>query len=386
MIKILFVDDERDVLDGIKRMMNLKKDEWELRFTTDPAEAIGLFGEGFDVVVVDLLMPKIDGIQLLKILAREYPETIRIVLTGFDDENLILQTVKTAHQLIAKPTTRTELISRIEKSLRLKKLFTNKELAKLVTSSASLPTLPENYHRMQKELEKEFPSLKKISEIIEEDPSMAAEVLRLVNSAFFNMPKEITSIQEAVNILGINVIKSVALYVEIFSYAKKLKSNIVKQIDLWKHSVRVGVWSKILFSIVFPNKITSDSAYISGLLHDVGYLIISNMEKYDEKISAEMKKGAQLFEAEKNIYNVSHAEVGAYLLSVWNLPEPVIRAVANHHEPGSVFPMDKLSKVIYLANLYEHKKKFTEFAGKYLTTEEIKLFEEKLKSENIPAL
>ncbi len=383
MIKVLFIDDEQDVLDGIRRMMSVKKNEWEIYFTNNPGEAIELFKKGFDVVIVDLILKEFDGIKLLNILAREYPQTIRFVLTGYNNEELILRTLKTAHQLISKPTTRTELISRIEKALRLKSLIVNPQLAKLITSSTSLPSLPENYYKMQKELEKEYPTMKKISEIIEEDPSMAAEVLRLVNSAFFNMPKEITSIQEAVNILGINIIRSVTFYVGLFSSAKKIKSKIIKQIDLWKHSVRVGMLSKVLFSILFPNGITTDSAYIAGLLHDIGYMIISNLEGYDEKLKELLADGKNIFEAEKSIFNVTHSEAGAYLLSLWNLPEPVIKAVANHHEPGSVFPMDKLSKVVYLANLYDNKNIFNNIAENYLTPEQIQQFEKVINEQNI---
>jgi len=386
MIKILFVDDEQDVLDGIKRMLNVKKNEWELYFSSNPREAIELLKNNFDIAVIDLIMPEIDGIHILKLLAEKYPQTIRFAFTGTNNKELITDTINLAHQLLSKPTTRTEIINRIEKALRLKKLFTNKNLAALITGENRLPTLPENYFKMQNELEKEYPSLKIISQIVEKDMTMTAQVLRLVNSAFFSIPKEITSIQEAVNMLGINVIKSIVLYVELFNFTKNLNSKIIKQLNIWQHSIKIGLWSKALFSILFPKEITSDSAYIAGLLHDIGYLIISQMENYDVEIRAKLKEGLEIFEAEKNIFNANHAEVGAYLLSVWNLPEPVIRAVANHHEPGRFFHFDKLSKVVFIANLYENKEKFNRVAGNYLTPEEIKQFEEKIEKEKIPIL
>ncbi len=389
MEKILFIDDDENVLAGLKRLLNPYRKKWEMFFLRDALSALKLLEkEQIDVVITDLLLPNLDGIHFLDLISKRFPNTIRIVLSGYDDEKTIFQTVKTAHQFIHKPVSREELISRVEKSIKLKDLIANERLSGIIGSIDSLPTLPENYFQLEKELRSKDISIKKIASIIEKDPTMAAEILRLVNSAFFSLTYEISDIQQAISILGMTKIKSLVLYYEIFKKAPEIKSKFIDLKKLWEHSVQVAKLSQAVSAELFPHMRKKDSAYVAGLLHDIGYLTIGNIDNYDELLENKLLNGQKLHDAEYEVFGVSHAEVGAFILSVWNLPEPIITAVAQHHKDPASCEMSHFSKIIAIANCrINNSDNFREKWEFYLTdsqfekTEEI--FEEITNEEKV---
>ncbi len=372
MEKILFVDNDENVLAGLKRLLNPLRKKWQLFFATTGEEALKILGEeNIDVVITDLLFPNYDGVHFLDLISKKFPDTIRIILSGYSDEKTIFKIVKTAHQFINKPVSREELVNRVEKSIKLKDLIANEKLSGLIANIDSLPTLPENYLLLEKELRSNDISIYKISKIIEKDLTMTAEILRLVNSAFFSLSYEISDIQQAISILGMNKIKSLVLYYEIFKKSGKIKSKLIDLSKLWKHSIEVAKLSQALFKELFPNKQEKDSAYVAGLLHDIGYLTISNVEDYDSLIEPKLEAGLNLWQAEYEVFGVSHAEVGAFVLSVWNLPEIIIKAVANHHKVLEGSPTSHFDKIVALANCrFTDKEKFKEKWKFYLTEEQ----------------
>ncbi len=385
MEKILFVDDDVNVLAGLKRLLYPLKKNWEMFFFEDALSALEFLNNNtVDVVITDLLLPHLDGVHFLDMISKKFPNTIRIVLSGYSDEKTIFQIVKTAHQFIHKPVGREELVSRVEKSLKLKEVIAGEKLSGIIAMLEDLPTLPENYLKLEKELQSKDISLARISKIIQNDPTMTGEILRLVNSAFFSFTNEISDIQQAISILGMNKIKSLVLYYEIFKKNKKLKSKLIDLKKLWEHSIEVARLSLKVFKEISPNQRDRDSAYVAGLLHDIGYLTISNIGNYDEIIMPLMKNGLTQYAAEYEAFGVSHAEVGAFVLSVWNLPEPIIKAVAEHHMNSERENLSHLSKIISLSNCrLQEPEKFRERWNFYLTEEQFEKIEKFVNEVNL---
>lgn len=335
--KILFVDDDPNVVQGLKRMLYKMRGTWDMFFTESGEEALKILSENdLDVIISDMRMPGVDGSQLLDIVSKQYPHTVRIILSGYSDKEMIMKSVKATHQFLLKPCNVETLKSTVERACALKDLLKNEALIKLVTGIKEIPSLPKYYNMVLRELQNKYPSLKKIADIISQDVTMTARVLQFVNSAFFSLPNKISSPQQAVTLLGINTLKALILYVQVFStISTSLKSSGKSMEALWKHSMMVGNLACEIAGAEAAGKTAEDDAFAAGMLHDIGKILlmekpchISNLKEYTAK-----KKCSDL-EAEYSLLETSHAEVGAYLLGLWGIGDHITEAVAFHHHPS----------------------------------------------------
>jgi putative nucleotidyltransferase with HDIG domain len=335
--KILFVDDEPNIIQGIKRMFYNMKNEWEMFFALSGEEALRLLEKGsFDVVISDMRMPNMDGAELLNKVCDLYPQTVRIILSGHSDEKMILRAAKSTHQFLAKPCSSEILKDTIERAIALRDVLINENLIKIVTGVSSLPSLPDLYYKLVDELNAEESSLKKIGDIIKSDIVMTAKILQLVNSAFFGLPQSITSPQQAVNLLGTETIKALILSIGIFSAFSKVHSHGFSLENLWEHSMHVGALAKKIMLSETSDVKKSEEAVIAGLLHDIGKLILIQTEGYSKKVGdLLLETEITTTEAEYQVFGTSHAEVGGYLLALWGLPGVIIESVAYHHNPSN---------------------------------------------------
>ncbi len=335
--KILFVDDEPNIIQGLKRMFYNMKNEWEMFFALSGEEALKLLQTTpIDVVVSDMRMPSMDGAELLNKVCDLYPQTVRIILSGHSDEMMILRAAKSTHQFIAKPCSPEILKNTIERAIALRDVLINENIKRIVTGVSSLPSMPDLYYKLVNEVNSEESSLKKIADIIKSDIVMTAKILQLVNSAFFGLPQNITSPQQAVNLLGTNTIKSLIISVGIFSAFSKIRSPGFSLENLWEHSMRVGALSKEIVLHELSDTPKAEDAAIAGLLHDIGKLLMIQIEGYSKNIgNLIMENDITQIEAEYQVFGTSHAEVGAYLLELWGLPNVIIESVAYHHIPSN---------------------------------------------------
>jgi CheY-like chemotaxis protein len=191
--KILFVDDEPNILSGLKRMLRSMRKEFDLQFAESGQEALTILdGDEFDVVVSDMRMPGIDGAELLSRIMVQHPYSIRIMLTGQADEESIMRTVGIVHQFLAKPCDPEELKAVLQRASGLHGLISQPSLKKIVSGIDSLPSLPEVYAELREAMTNPEISVADIGAIIEKDIGMSAKVLQLVNSAFSAFSKPLT--------------------------------------------------------------------------------------------------------------------------------------------------------------------------------------------------
>ena len=215
--RILFVDDEPMVLTGLKRSLRPMRAEWEMVFAEGGEEALTVMDQQtFDIIVTDMRMPGMDGAQLLKEVQKRSPHTLRMVLSGQSDRETILRSVNPAHQFVYKPCESEELKSRLARIFALGDLLKSSDLRELVTRLDYLPSLPGIYLQLNEELSRGEPSLQRIDELIGADMAMTAKVLKLVNSAFFCLPCEISRASHAVKLLGLETLRTLVLTAHIF--------------------------------------------------------------------------------------------------------------------------------------------------------------------------
>ena len=337
MINVLFVDDEPNILDGLKRMLRPMRREWQMSFADGGAKALEtLDREAFDVVVSDMRMPGMDGARLLHEVREKHPHVVRLILSGYSEKEMIMKSVGAAHQYLAKPCDAEILKATIERACRWRDLVADENLRRLVSQLDSIPSLPALYHELLNELQAGEPSIKRIAEIVAKDIGMTAKVLQIINSAFFGLRRQISNPSEAVEFLGLETITSLALELRAFSPFENASAGNLSLADLWSHSQAVGGLAKQIAAAEKPE--TAGDAFTAGLLHDIGKIVLANdlPDQYAEAAKLAAAEKLSISEAEKKVFGASHAEIGAYLLGLWGLPAEVVEAVAFHHKPSEI--------------------------------------------------
>ncbi|MGD0212700.1 MAG: response regulator [Terriglobales bacterium] len=340
--RILFVDDEPMVLTGLKRSLRPMRSEWEMVFAEGGDEALAAIDRHvFDIIVTDMRMPGIDGAQLLEEVQKRSPQTLRMVLSGQSDRETILRSVNPAHQFISKPCEAGELKSRLTRAFALKDLLQNPGLRELVTKLDYLPSLPPVYVQLNEELRRPEPSLARIDELIGADMAMTAKVLKLVNSAFFCLPCEVSSASHAVQLLGLDTLRTLVLTAHVFEQFQSplLTADDVRQISDHSLAVSNGAKKIALFEHADPH--LQNESFTAGLLHDAGKLILASTlgEQYAKVLAHRDKADIGLYAAERELLGCSHAQVAAYLFGLWGLPSTIVEAVAWHHDPAGSLSM-----------------------------------------------
>lgn len=355
---LLFADQDKNVHDGHRRMIKALKPEWSVAFAQSGREAMTKIRKlRPDVIISELDMQLEDGSDLIRSVQQIYPEVIRIVLSAEPDgqSEAVLKATQSAHRFLAKPFRGEMLIEQIEKAANLRRLLNNRELLEIIGGIPYLPSLPNLYHELVAAIESPLISLEEIGDIIARDVSMTTRVLHLVNSAFFGLPREVANPQTAVIMLGINVIKSLVCYVKLFFAAPDNIHPGLSLDQLWAHSSLTARLSKEIALDLKATTRAQEEAFLAGMLHDIGKLLLIEHPRYYYQVLSKIGNlNEKAFsEAEYQSFGTSHAEIGAYLLGLWGLPDSVVEAVACHHRPDQL-QIENSTVLIatYLANMF----------------------------------
>lgn len=348
--RILFVDDDPMVIRGFQRATDEFRDEWEMFFTTSGRDALTILNQNpMDVLITDMRMIGMDGVQLLENVMRSHPGVIRFVLSGNTEPSKMMQTTRLAHQYLTKPCDMEVLKQVIDRSCSLRDLLNDPNLVKSVNAITKLPSMPMLYTRLMQELTTEDATPKSIGDIISQDMAMTAKILQLVNSAFFGLPGKVTSAQKAVTLLGINTIKALVLNIHIFSEFQKVNYAFFSMEKLWQHSLLVGKTSQMIAVDLHMSQNYQADAQVIGLLHDTGKLLQLKIPRFTRWL--EINRGAVSNSLEYKTYGFSHAEFGAYLMGLWGLPEHIVESVACHHRPYLIDDRQiSLCDIVYIAD------------------------------------
>jgi putative nucleotidyltransferase with HDIG domain len=336
MKRILFVDDEPRILEGLKRMLYPLRNEWQTEFASNGRDALRILSESeFDVLVTDVRMPDMSGIELLQEVVKQFPQVVRMVLSGTADQEITLRSVTLAHQYLVKPCDAATLHATVERAFRLRSMLEDPALKQLISRIRSLPSIPAVYTKLLEALRNPEVTPKDVGIIIAQDISMTAKILQLVNSAFFGISRHVTNPQAAAIYLGIDTLRALTLTISVFSLFDSQVSSAFSIQALQDHSVGVGTLAREIAKSMKMSKAAIDDAFTGGLLHDVGKLVLATnyREQYEDVIRLRCEAGVSAAAAELEIFGTSHAQVGAYLLWLWGLPDPVTDVVARHHSP-----------------------------------------------------
>ena len=332
--RILFVDDEKFILDGLRRTFHAQRELWEMHFVTSGDAALAACEErSFDVVITDMRMPGMDGATLLGHIRDRFPQAARLVLSGYSESALASRAAAVAYRILAKPCNPTELRDAIERVCSLQDMFCTPEIRKNIGAIGELPSLSTTYISLSRATQDPEVSIAQVASIIESDVAMTAKVLQLVNSGFFGLAQPMTSLRTAVNYLGLETMKILVLASDafgVFTPVSCIPTTFYR--DLHRHAHRTAVIAGIL---PIDAKLR-ETAIISAMLHDVGGLMLASRmgAEFCAALHLAENEGCTQVEAEQRTFGSSHAEIGAYLLGLWGLNQTIVEAVAYHHRPA----------------------------------------------------
>jgi HD-like signal output (HDOD) protein len=358
--RVLFVDDEPSMLRVLKMGMRSMSGIWEMEFAASGEEALELLKQkAFAVVVTDMRMPGMNGAQLLNHVLRHHPQCIRIVLSGYSDLSQVVNCVGLTHQFLEKPCSLDELKDCLKRLTQAKNRLANEQICLVASSLKNLPSLPELYLEISDVLQSPSASTERIAEIASKDPALTAKLLQLSNSAFFGFSRKVYSVAEAVQLLGVSVIQSLAIAVPIFASFNRSKCPNFPIEKVWEHSIQTGVVGRRISNQRLDDAYLSEQVFCAGILHDIGKIILADGmgAEYSAVLAEAHEKHEPLCAVEQRHFQATHADVGAYLLALWGLPIPLVEAVANHHHPRRCGSHEFcLAGVIHIANALQHEQ------------------------------
>lgn len=355
---ILFVDDQPNILTTYKCLSRKDSSERVYFFASDGAEAIEvLWNNKIDVLITDYNMPILDGLKLTEYIEENFPSTVRVIVSGCLDYELFVDSMKHAHRFLSKPASLKELKALLESISFIHKIINDVTIEKELLKLTTMPALPEVYRKVCRAMEDEDRySLKEIGKIVSQDMGLSSNILKFVNSTYFSLRTQVTRIDQAVSLLGGDIIKMLILRETISRFVATKETDFVDRI--FTHS---SIVARLVRKIMlFENASTEDAdfAYTIAFLHDVGRLILSYSfhDKYVE-IEKQIKlEQANIEEVESAVLGISHSKIAAYLFSLWGLPMDIISPILNHH---SLMMLDSknplLLAALHSADYFEYR-------------------------------
>lgn len=199
-------------------------------------------------------------------------------------------------------------------------------------------------------IESQNPSAASIGEVVSRDPNLSLRLLKIVNSSYYNFSRKIDTVSRAIAVIGISELYSMVIAITAVKTFSHIPHNVVNMDTFWRHSLYTAVISRLLakrLNVLHPERL-----FVAGLMHDIGSLILYHRAPETAKELLIQAAGDEdvLHQAETEAFGFSHAAIGALLMKLWHIPDPICEAVANHHQPGMSRQATMETAIIHMAN------------------------------------
>ncbi|MDR1487426.1 MAG: HDOD domain-containing protein [Deltaproteobacteria bacterium] len=216
----------------------------------------------------------------------------------------------------------------------------------------NLPTVPGIVAKISRMVENPETSAAEVGRLIAQDQVLSAKVLRMANSAFFGMSRKISSISQALVILGFEVVKGLVLTSSVFDMIQKSMAG------LWEHSIGCAAASGAVATLL--GRDDAEEILVAGLLHDLGKVVLAlNLPEEMRLVQQRVNSGPILFyEAENQLLDFDHSELGQWLAEHWNLPESLAEPMRLHHRPEKAVLKPECTAIVHIADIIVRAKGF----------------------------
>lgn len=226
-------------------------------------------------------------------------------------------------------------------------------LRKTIESITSLPTLPMVADRISRLLENPQTTAEEIGKAITVDQSLASKVLKLVNSAFYGFPGKISTITHAIVILGFSTIKNIVLTTSIFEAFRRTgrSRDNFKIEDFWYHSIACGAACQSIAKHIGFEQV--ETCFIAGLVHDIGKTILCHYtpDEFAQIIEKSLGENRLFYDVERELFDITHAEIGSILAQRWKLPDDLRAAIEYHHTPSPSRESYTICAIVHCADI-----------------------------------
>lgn len=248
----------------------------------------------------------------------------------------------------------------------------NERYRRFIEQIDNLPSLPAIVSRLIQVVNSPDTSADDAAKLIQKDPALTTKMLRLANSAFYGIPRSISSVSSAVVILGFNTIRSLVLSATVMKLFSSDSSATIDKGRFWKHSIVCAMTAKnIVRQFINVRLMDPESAFCAGILHDIGKLIFSEFAQTDYADVCKYAKaeGVSMLAAEQSILGITHAEIGKILADKWALPLDLEYALVYHHEPAKAEGLTDLVTTVHMADILTHRAGVGLWDGEAITDE-----------------
>lgn len=225
-------------------------------------------------------------------------------------------------------------------------------LTRILADVREIPPLPEVAAKVMRMTNDPDVSAAELNRVISTDEALTANILKMCNSAYYGLPRVISSVTQAIMYLGFQTVRNMVLSSAVDQIYQKqdLESYNYQKNGLSDHSISVAVAAQVISKNLRPG--LADTAYTAGLLHDVGKIVLAKYVRENIDKLREISNGQRItLEAEREVFGLDHAQVGAQIADSWNFPQELTLAIGYHHHPEDAKGRPLLAVITYLANI-----------------------------------
>lgn len=355
---IIFVDDDPHVLSGLRRRIVSKRPNWKLRFCTSGAEAlVNLDQHSADVIVSDMRMPEMDGAELLRSVARKYPDTARILLSGYADEQAIQTGLAATHHFLMKPCSDQDVIHAIERGLILRNYLRDPALINILYRMPAELVWPPAFYRLHTILQYKGPhSQKELQEFTFEHPGFIMLVCEMARRENLTPPTEVPDLITFIDLFGLETIKALCVIWTLYGQQTRFDHDDIDQpID---RCLILGEMAAEIARLEGKPLETIDLVRAAALLCHIGLNVMEQV--IPDQVAASRKHAdddqCDIISTEIGDIGISHPVVSACLAALWGFKHEIIENIAFHHRPEAAPTRDSLSLlIVYAAQHFARK-------------------------------
>lgn len=240
------------------------------------------------------------------------------------------------------------------------------DVQSLLGKAAVLPSLPDIYYRLVDAINNPMSSLGDVARLIGQDAVLTGQLLRIANSALFGFPSRISSIDQAITVVGMQQLKELSLACHVTHLFPGIPAHLIDNDDFWRHGLAVGLAARAIAT--HRREANIERYYALGLLHDLGRLIIYIQAPSEAEQILEHCRGTPLLmeDAEQNLLGTTHGEISGALLRHWKLPDSLWEPVLHHHHPERAVHHPEATAILHVADIMAHTLEYGSSGEKFV--------------------